>query len=79
MTAAGSSRYCPYANAFLDNPDLAQIKVNAVTPGYTATDLNGFNGVRTTDEGARASVYWATVGDDGATGGFFNDEGRLPS
>ncbi|MEU6265481.1 SDR family oxidoreductase [Saccharopolyspora shandongensis] len=67
-----------YANAFLDDPDLAHIKINAVTPGYTATDLNGFKGVRTTDEGARASVHWATVGDDGATGGFFNDEGRLP-
>ncbi|MEU4540842.1 SDR family oxidoreductase [Streptosporangium sp. NPDC023825] len=67
-----------YANAFLDDPELAHVKINAVTPGYVATDLNGFSGVRSTDEGARASVYWATVGDDGETGGFFDDQGRMP-
>ncbi|NLU71408.1 SDR family oxidoreductase [Streptomyces sp. HNM0575] len=67
-----------YANAFLDDPDLAHVKINAVTPGYVATDLNDFKGVRSTEEGARASVHWATVGDDGETGGFFNEEGPLP-
>ena len=67
-----------YANAFLDDPELAHIKINAVTPGYTATDLNSFKGTRTVDEGARAPVHWATVGDDGETGGFFDDNGRLP-
>ncbi|MGW4059192.1 SDR family NAD(P)-dependent oxidoreductase [Amycolatopsis sp. NPDC004747] len=66
-----------YANAFLDDPELAHIKVNAVTPGFVATDLNNFRGVRTTEEGARASVHWATVGDDAETGGFFDDEGRV--
>ncbi|NBH07405.1 SDR family oxidoreductase [Amycolatopsis sp. SID8362] len=65
-----------YANAFLDDPELAHIQVNSVTPGYTATDLNGFSGVRTVDEGAGASVYWATEG--AGTGGFYDDEGRLP-
>ncbi|GAA3078546.1 SDR family NAD(P)-dependent oxidoreductase [Pseudonocardia yunnanensis] len=67
-----------YANAFLDDPELAHVKINAVTPGYVATDLNGFRGVRSTDEGARSSVYWATVGDDGETGGFFDDNGPVP-
>ncbi|MET9258626.1 SDR family NAD(P)-dependent oxidoreductase [Amycolatopsis sp. NPDC004079] len=66
-----------YANAFRADPELAHIKVNAVTPGYVATDLNNFNGVRTAEEGARASVRWATVGDDAETGGFFDDEGRV--
>ncbi|GAA4904669.1 NAD(P)-dependent dehydrogenase (short-subunit alcohol dehydrogenase family) [Nonomuraea thailandensis] len=66
-----------YANAFLDDPDLAHIKINAVTPGYVATDLNGFKGVRSTEEGARAAVHWATIGDDGETGGFFGDQGRV--
>ncbi|MBB1151727.1 MULTISPECIES: SDR family NAD(P)-dependent oxidoreductase [Amycolatopsis] len=64
-----------YANAFLDDPELAHIKINSVTPGYVATDLNNFNGVRTTEEGARASVHWATAGAE--TGGFFDDEGRV--
>ncbi|UBU08404.1 SDR family NAD(P)-dependent oxidoreductase [Nonomuraea gerenzanensis] len=67
-----------YANAFADDPELAHIKVNAVTPGYVATDLNGFKGARSTDEGARAAVYWATVGDDGGTGGFYDESGRMP-
>ena len=63
-----------YANAFLDDPELAHVKINVVTPGYVATDLNGFRGERSTDEGARASVYWATVGDDGETGGVFDEK-----
>ncbi|WP_222107422.1 SDR family NAD(P)-dependent oxidoreductase [[Actinomadura] parvosata] len=67
-----------YANAFADDPGTAHIKINAVTPGYVATDLNGFKGERTPDEGARAVVHWATVGDDGASGGFFDDRGRMP-
>lgn len=67
-----------YANAFLDDPALSHVKINAVTPGYVATELNDFRGVRSTDEGARAAVYWATVGDAGATGGFFDDCEPLP-
>jgi NAD(P)-dependent dehydrogenase (short-subunit alcohol dehydrogenase family) len=66
-----------YANAFLDDPALRHIKVNAVTPGYVATDLNNFKGEFTTAEGARASVHWATVGDDAPTGGFFDHEGAV--
>ncbi|WP_025691284.1 SDR family oxidoreductase [Paenibacillus zanthoxyli] len=67
-----------YANAFLDDPALAHVKINAVTPGYVATDLNGFRGVLTTEEGARASVHWATVGDEAPTGGFFDVNGPVP-
>jgi NAD(P)-dependent dehydrogenase (short-subunit alcohol dehydrogenase family) len=66
------------ANAFLDDPEPSHIKINAVTPGYVATDLNNFRGVRSTDEGARASVDWATVDDAGATDGFFDDSEPLP-
>ena len=67
-----------YANAFRADPALADAKVNAVTPGYVATDLNGFQGVRTTEQGARASVRYATLGPDGPSGGFFDDEGPVP-
>jgi NAD(P)-dependent dehydrogenase (short-subunit alcohol dehydrogenase family) len=67
-----------YANAFRDDPDTAHVKINAVTPGYVATDLNAFQGVRTIDEGARAAVQWATAGTDAPSGGFFNEEGPLP-
>lgn len=53
-------------------------KVNAVDPGYTATDLNHHSGVKTVAEGARAIVAMATVGPDGPTGGFFDDAGTVP-
>ena len=53
-------------------------KVNAVDPGYTATDLNGHAGHKTVEEGARAIVAMATVGPDGPTGGFFDDQGPVP-
>ncbi|HEY0454471.1 SDR family oxidoreductase [Actinophytocola sp.] len=53
------------------------ILVNAVCPGYTATDLNNFAGTRTAAEGAAIAVRLATVGADGPTAGFFADEGPV--
>jgi NAD(P)-dependent dehydrogenase (short-subunit alcohol dehydrogenase family) len=53
-------------------------KVNAVDPGYTATDLNAHRGHKTVEEGARAIVAAATLGSDGPTGGFFDDAGPVP-
>ena len=53
-------------------------KVNAVDPGYTATDLNGHSGHKTVAEGARAIVAMARVDADGPTGGFFDDRGPVP-
>jgi len=53
-------------------------KVNAVDPGYTATDLNGHSGHKTVEEGARIIVEMAAIGPDGPTGGFFDDTGRVP-
>jgi NAD(P)-dependent dehydrogenase (short-subunit alcohol dehydrogenase family) len=48
------------------------ILVNAVCPGWTATDMGGRAG-RPVSAGA-ASVVWAvTLPDDGPTGGFFRD------
>lgn len=54
------------------------IKVNAVCPGYVATDLNGHRGFRTPAEGAAAAVRMATIGADGPTGTFTDDEGPAP-
>jgi NAD(P)-dependent dehydrogenase (short-subunit alcohol dehydrogenase family) len=54
------------------------ILINAACPGYTATDLNGFRGVRTPEQGAAIAVRLATLADDGPTGGFFEDAGMVP-
>lgn len=53
------------------------VLVNAVCPGWTATDMGEWGG-RPVAEGA-ASVLWAvTLPDDGPTGGFFRDGRQLP-
>ena len=53
------------------------VLVNAVCPGWTATDMGGGAG-RPVADGA-ASVVWAVLlGDDGPTGGFFRDGRPLP-
>ena len=54
------------------------ILINAGCPGYTATDLNGFRGVRTPEQGAAIAIRLATLPDDGPTGGFFDDAGVVP-
>ncbi len=54
------------------------ILINAACPGYTATDLNGFRGVRTPQQGAAIAIRLATLPDDGPTGGFFDDAGTVP-
>jgi NAD(P)-dependent dehydrogenase (short-subunit alcohol dehydrogenase family) len=54
------------------------ILVNAGCPGYTATDLNGFRGYRTPEQGAAIAIHLATLPDDGPTGGFFEDAGPVP-
>jgi NAD(P)-dependent dehydrogenase (short-subunit alcohol dehydrogenase family) len=54
------------------------ILVNAVCPGYCATDLNNFSGYRTPAQGAVAAVRMATIAADGPTGTFADDEGPVP-
>lgn len=53
-------------------------KVNSVTPGYTATHLNNFQGVKTPEEGARIIVKYATIDGNGPSGGFFGQNGVIP-
>jgi NAD(P)-dependent dehydrogenase (short-subunit alcohol dehydrogenase family) len=54
------------------------ILINAACPGFVATDLNGFRGVRTPQQGAATAIRLATLPDDGPTGGFFEDDGVVP-
>ncbi|WP_336027414.1 SDR family oxidoreductase [Geodermatophilus sp. FMUSA9-8] len=54
------------------------ILVNLACPGYVATDLNGFRGVRTPQQGAATPIRLATLPDGGPTGGFFEDAGTVP-
>ncbi|MER8157003.1 SDR family NAD(P)-dependent oxidoreductase [Streptomyces sp. NPDC094472] len=61
-----------YAKAF------PTMRINAVEPGYTATDLNAHTGHQTVEEGAEIIVRMAQVGPDGPTGGYFDIEGTLP-
>ncbi|MFD9545993.1 SDR family NAD(P)-dependent oxidoreductase [Nocardia salmonicida] len=55
--------------------ELAEMKVNAIDPGYTATDLNGHSGFQSVTEGTDAIVTVATADRDGPTGGFFDRTG----
>jgi NAD(P)-dependent dehydrogenase (short-subunit alcohol dehydrogenase family) len=60
-----------YAKAF------PGIRINAVDPGYTATDLNGRTGTQTVAEGAEIIVRMAQIGQDGPTGRYFAASGPL--
>jgi NAD(P)-dependent dehydrogenase (short-subunit alcohol dehydrogenase family) len=55
------------------------IKVNAVSPGFTKTNLNGYEGTETVEEGAAEAVRVALLGPDGPTGKFTHAQlGTLP-
>ena len=54
---------------------LPEFRVNAVDPGYTATDFNGHSGPQTVTEGTDAIVELASRSGAGATGTFIDREG----
>jgi NAD(P)-dependent dehydrogenase (short-subunit alcohol dehydrogenase family) len=54
------------------------IRINAVDPGYTATDLNHNSGPQTVQEGTDAIVAMASIGRDGPTGTFTDRHGVVP-
>ena len=62
-----------FANELRETP----IKVNAVCPGYCATDINSHSGPRSAAQGAIAPVRYATLDDQGPSGGFFDENGRV--
>jgi NAD(P)-dependent dehydrogenase (short-subunit alcohol dehydrogenase family) len=53
------------------------VLVNAVCPGWVATDMGGPGG-RPVEAGAASVVWAATLPDSGPTGGFFRDGKPLP-
>ena len=61
-----------YAKAF------PGMRINAVEPGFTATDLNGHAGTQTVGEGAEIIVRMAQVTPGGPTGGYFDAAGSIP-
>ena len=46
------------------------IKVNLVSPGFTRTNLNGYEGVESLEDGSREVVRVALLGPDGPSGTF---------
>ncbi|MBY8864057.1 SDR family NAD(P)-dependent oxidoreductase [Nocardia sp. CA2R105] len=61
-----------YAQAF------PTIRINAVEPGFTSTDLNAGTGTQTVEQGAEIIVRMAQIDHDGPTGGYFDAEGTVP-
>ncbi|MEH2258598.1 MAG: SDR family NAD(P)-dependent oxidoreductase [Nostoc sp.] len=49
-------------------------KVNAVDPGFTATDFNQHSGTGSVEDAAARLVKYATIDADGPTGKFFSDD-----
>jgi NAD(P)-dependent dehydrogenase (short-subunit alcohol dehydrogenase family) len=52
------------------------IKVNAVSPGFTKTNLNGYAGTETVEQGAAEVVRVVLLGPDSPTGTFTRWEGE---
>jgi NAD(P)-dependent dehydrogenase (short-subunit alcohol dehydrogenase family) len=57
---------------------LPAMRINAVDPGYTATDLNGNRGTQPVEVGAEVIVAMALIGPDGPTGTFRDRTGPIP-
>jgi len=57
----------------------ADIKVNLVSPGFTSTNLNGYEGAESVEDGSREVVRVALLGPEGPTGTFTRwDNNTIP-
>ena len=61
-----------YAKAF------PEIRVNAVDPGYTATDFNNHQGTKSLEQGAEIIVSMAELDASGPSGTFVDEDGAVP-
>jgi NAD(P)-dependent dehydrogenase (short-subunit alcohol dehydrogenase family) len=61
-----------YAKAF------PQMRINAVDPGYTATDFNDHRGTKPVEQGAEIIVRMAKLDASGPTGTFRDENGPVP-
>jgi len=59
--------------------EATDIKVNLVSPGFTKTNLNGYAGTESLEDGSREVVRVALLGPDGPTGTFTRwDDATIP-
>ena len=54
-----------------------RLRINAVEPGFTNTDLNGRSGTQTVEEGAEIIVRMAQIGPEGRTGTYSSIHGPI--
>jgi NAD(P)-dependent dehydrogenase (short-subunit alcohol dehydrogenase family) len=55
-----------------------EMRINAVDPGYTATDFNAHSGPQSVEEGAEIIVRAAQFGPDAPTGAYLDRKGTVP-
>lgn len=75
--AASKSALNAITLSFAIELESTNIKVNVVSPGFTATALNNFAGTDTIEEGSREPVRVA-LEEDGPTGTFTGPSGPIP-
>jgi NAD(P)-dependent dehydrogenase (short-subunit alcohol dehydrogenase family) len=66
--------YTIMLNNEIKNPNF---KINSVSPGLTSTDLTGNTGGRSAEQASEIITEFATLDNDGPSGGFFGIGGRL--
>jgi hypothetical protein len=54
------------------------MRINAVDPGYTATDFNQHRGVQPVEQGAEIIVRMAGIDAAGPTGAYLDAAGTVP-